>query len=48
VFRGDWSANEELALLDAIGKFGLGNWKDISVAVSPVEKRNVVAWWIDV
>lgn len=30
VFRGAWSAREELRLLDAIEKYGYGNWEDIS------------------
>ncbi|KAL5284946.1 TADA2B family protein [Megaselia abdita] len=30
VFRGTWSAREELRLLDAIEKYGYGNWEDIS------------------
>ena len=37
IFTEDWSAYDELALLDAITKHGLGNWKDISVAVGKSE-----------
>ena len=28
--RGNWTAREELRLLDAIEQFGFGNWEDIS------------------
>ena len=27
VFRENWSAREELALVDAVRRHGLGNWK---------------------
>ena len=39
IFRDDWSAYDELALLDAITKYGLGNWRDIAVAVGKSERR---------
>lgn len=39
IFKDDWSAYDELALLDAIMKYGLGNWKDIAVAVGKSERR---------
>ena len=28
--RGNWTAREQLRLLDAIEQFGFGNWEDIS------------------
>lgn len=37
VFRGNWSAREELRLLDAIEKYGYGNWGDIS---KHIESKN--------
>ena len=30
VFEAGWTAREELRLLDAIERFGLGNWKEIA------------------
>jgi transcriptional adapter 2-alpha len=33
VFTDDWGADEELALLEAVGKCGLGNWTDIAAYV---------------
>ena len=30
LFDEDWEAEEELLLLEAISKYGLGNWEDVS------------------
>ena len=33
IYVPDWGADEEIALLNAIDKFGLGNWADVAQAV---------------
>eukprot|EP00968_Pinguiococcus_pyrenoidosus_P024869 scaffold5138_cov251-Pinguiococcus_pyrenoidosus.AAC.6 len=46
VFSEDWTAHEELLLLDAIKQSGLGNWKDISEKVeSKTDKRCAEHYW---
>lgn len=40
LFNPQWSADEELLLLDAVGKFGLGNWVDVADYVSSATTHN--------
>ncbi|XP_076749471.1 transcriptional adapter 2B isoform X4 [Xylocopa sonorina] len=49
--RGNWTAREELRLLDAIEQFGFGNWEDISKHIetrTPEEaKEEYIARYLD-
>lgn len=41
IFRGDWSAAEELAMLNGLSKYGIGNWKDIAEEIGTKSDRRV-------
>ena len=47
VFRDDWSAAEELALLEAVEKHGIGNWKEIADQVGTKNERRVEEHYLD-
>uniref|UniRef100_A0A7S2H024 Transcriptional adapter n=1 Tax=Octactis speculum TaxID=3111310 RepID=A0A7S2H024_9STRA len=47
IFRDDWSAAEELALLDAIEKHGVGNWKDVADQVGSKTERRCEEHYLD-
>jgi len=47
IFRSDWTAAEELALLDGVLKHGLGNWRDVAAAVGTKSERRCEEHYLD-
>jgi len=47
IFREDWSAREELALLDGIKRHGLGNWRDVATVVGSKSERRCEEHYLD-
>jgi len=47
IFRDDWSAREELALLDGIKRHGLGNWRDVATVVGSKSERRCEEHYLD-
>ncbi|OMJ25366.1 Transcriptional adapter 2 [Smittium culicis] len=39
IFSIDWTADEELLLIDGLLKFGLGNWEEVSIYVGSKSKK---------
>jgi transcriptional adapter 2-beta len=45
--RGNWTAREQLRLLDAIEQFGFGNWEDISKHIETQAKEEYIARYLN-
>ncbi|KAJ2824651.1 Transcriptional adapter ada2 [Coemansia erecta] len=48
IFTEDWSADEELLLIDGLRQFGMGNWKDAAEHVGSKSKEECEQHYLDV
>ncbi|KAJ1853077.1 Transcriptional adapter ada2 [Coemansia sp. RSA 1822] len=48
IFTEDWSADEELLLIDGLRQFGMGNWKDAAENVGTKTKEECEQHYLDV